>query len=176
MRLLSIGVALLALSGCASETVPSVPAAASTPGESIPRDGAEELALAAVTDYFAMSTAIATEGGMNPERIADVVTSDWLPNEIAGFETIEAMGTTQVGEPVITRIEATAVHGVAVVSEVVVHVCTALDGVSIVSDEFTDDSGPTGVALVTVYVVPEGGVMKVDGVEPWEDASWCAES
>lgn len=176
MRLLSIGVALLALGGCASEPVPPVPATASTPGESIPRDGAEELALAAVTHYFAMSTEIAADGGVNPERIANVVTSDWLPNEIVGFETLQAMGTTQVGAPAITRIEATAVHGVAVVSEVVVHVCTALDGVSIVSDEFTDDSGPTGVALVTVYVVPEGGVMKVDGVEPWEDTSWCAES
>lgn len=176
MRLVVLVLSLFVLGGCSAEKVADVPAPISSPVETIARDGVEEAALTAVIDYFDVSAQIAGDGGVKPERIADVVTSEWLPNEIAGFETLQAMGTTQVGAPTITRIEATAVHGVSVVSEVVVHVCTALDGVSIVSDEFVDDSGPAGVTLVTVYVVPEGGMMKVDGVEPWEDTSWCAES
>ena len=176
MRLVVLFLSLFVLGGCSTATVAVVPAPISSPVETIARDGVEEAAVSAVTDYFDVSTRIAGDGGVNPERIADVVTSDWLPNEIAGFDALHAMGTVQVGAPIITRIEATAVRGIAAVSEVVVHACTVLDGVSIVSDDITDDVVPNGVALVTVYVVPENGVLKVDGVEPWEDTSWCAES
>ena len=175
MRLFVIGACVALLGGCSGPSVPAVPAPISSAVETVPREGVEELALTAVSDYVALSSVIAGDGGANSERIADVVTVGWLPNELAGFETLRAMGTTQVGAPIITKIEATAIRGIAAVSEVVVHACTALDGVSVVSDEFTEDPVPNGVALITVYVVPEDGVLKVDGVEPWEDVSWCAE-
>ena len=174
MRTLPLAVIVMLLGGCAAAPAQPLPSTVAATVETVARDGAEDLAIAAVTGYFETSASVAADGGVQPERIARVVTERWLPNEMAGFETLRAMGTRQIGAPAIVKIEATAIRGIAVVSEVVVHVCTALDGVSVVSDQFTEDATPDGVTLVSVFVVPENGVMKVDGVQPWTDASWCA--
>ncbi|MFM6967397.1 MAG: hypothetical protein ACKOWN_00445 [Microbacteriaceae bacterium] len=173
MRIVTLGVALVLLSGCAATPPVEPTPPISTSVETIPRDGVEELAITAVTNYFRTSAVVAADGGADPDRIAHVVTARWLPNEIAGFATLGELGTRQVGAPTITKIEATSIRGIAAVSEVVVHVCTALDGVAVVSDDFGEDLTPDGTTLVSVFVVPEDGVMKVDGVQPWADSTWC---
>lgn len=175
MRLLALALALSVLTGCATA---SVAPAASPPAlsETIERNGVEERAIAAVKDYVSVSSAIAADGGVDPERIATVVTDRWLPEELAGFETLRAMGSSQVGIPAVTRIEVAAVRGIAVVTEVILRACTDFGEVSVDSAEGEEHDVPTTVALVTVYVKPVDGVLKVDRVEPHTDASWCAAS
>ena len=168
-----VSVLVLALSGC-SVTPHAIPAATIEVAETVPPEGVEGLAMTAVRHYFDVSARVAADGGREPERIAEAVTAQWLPQEMVGFEALRALGSTQVGAPTVTKMEVAAVRGIAAVAEVVVYACTSLDGVSIATDDGEFDS-PTGLSLVTVYVVPENGVLKVDGVEPWADVSWCAE-
>ena len=175
MRIFEAGL-LLFLAGCSSANPVSVNSATPVASEAIPRDGVEELAIAAVHDYFAVSSQIASDGGAHPERIAAVVTPDWLPEELTGFHTLRALGSRQVGSPEVTRIEVAALRGIAAVSEVVVHACTALDGVTMTNVDGDESELPTGVSLVTVYLTPDDGVLKVDAVEPQMDVSWCVGS
>ena len=172
MRIGILCVALV-LGGCAPVAGPT-PVVTTTPAESLPADGIEELALAAVNRYFAVSTEVAADGGANPDRIAEAVTDSWLPEELSGFDALRALGASQVGSPTVTKMEVAAVRGIAAVTEVVVYACTTTDGVTIRTDD-TETDAPAGLSLVTVYVVPENGELQVDGVEPWTDVSWCAE-
>ncbi len=175
MRLVALAFSLSVLTGCASAPVSPV-ATPPAPAETIPRSGVEELAISAVEDYVSVSSAIAADGGVDPERIATVVTDRWRPEELAGFEMLRAMGSAQVGVPTVTRIEVAAVRGLAAVTEVILRACTDFGGVSVDTVEGEELDVPTTVALVTVYVKPARGVLKVDRVEPHKDASWCAAS
>jgi hypothetical protein len=175
MRICALGL-LLALAGCASTDQTPAPAPTVTADEAIERDGVEQLAIDAVGDYFAVSAEIAGDGGDDPDRIAEVVTSNWLPQEITGFAALRALGSSQAGVPEVTKIEVSAIRGIAAVTEVVLHACTSLDGVTIRTADGDETDVPLGTSLVTIYVVPEDGILKVDGVEPWTEVSWCAES
>ena len=175
MRISAI-VILLALAGCAPAEQTLAPAPTVTATEAVERDGVEQLAIDAVGDYFAVSAEIAGDGGEDPDRIAEVVTSNWLPQEITGFAALRALGSSQAGVPAVTKIEVSAIRGIAAVTEVVLHACTSLDGVTIRTADGDETNVPLGTSLVTIYVVPEDGILKVDGVEPWTDVSWCAES
>jgi hypothetical protein len=175
MRICAI-VLLLALAGCAPAEKTPAPAPTVTATEAVERDGVEQLAVDAVGDYFAASAEIAGDGGEDPDRIAEVVTSNWLPQELAGFAALRALGSSQAGVPEVTKIEVSAIRGIAAVTEVVLHACTSLDGVAIRTADGDETDVPLGTSLVTIYVVPEDGILKVDGVEPWTDVSWCAES
>jgi len=175
MRLFVI-VLLLALVGCASAERAPAPDPVASADEAIERDGVEQLAIDAVGDYFAVSAEIAGDGGEAPERIAQVVTSNWLTQELTGFTALRALGSSQAGVPEVTKIEVSAIRGIAVVTEVVLHACTSLDGVTIRTADGDETDVPIGTSLVTIYVVPEDGVLKVDGVEPRTELSWCAES
>lgn len=175
MRFSLLVASALVLSGCSAEQATEVIVPAPVV-DTMSVDGIDELAFDAFRRYLAVSAAIAADGGTHPERIADVVTAAWLPEELSGFQTLTAMGAAQVGSPVVTKIEVAAVRGIAAVSEVIVHACTAFDGVAIRSGDGTDVPVTAGTTLVTVYVVPVDGVLRVDGVEPWADASWCDEA
>lgn len=178
MRIVSMVLSVSLLAGCgAPGPIDAVePAAGVVAVETVSRDGVEQRAIDAVTAYFDTSAKVAADGGGEPDRIATVVTANWLPEELAGFDTLRALGVSQVGAPVVTRIEVSAIRGIATVSEVVIHACTSLDDVTIRSADGAMTPAPTNFSLVTVYVVPEGGVLKIDGIEPWTDASWCVES
>lgn len=175
MRIVLLALTVLVVSGCDSASIsPTVsPPAVS---EAVPRSGVEELATVAVDDYLTMSSTIAAEGGVAPERIASVVTDRWLPEELAGFETLRALGSAQRGIPDVTRIEVSAIRGISAVTEVILRACTDFGGVSVATVDGEEREVPTTLALVTLYVVPEDGVLKVDRVEPRADATWCVES
>ena len=175
MRICAI-VLLGALAGCAPADKTPAPAPIVTAAEAVEREGVEQLALDAVGDYFAVSAEIAGDGGEDPDRIAEVVTSNWLTQEITGFAALRALGSRQAGVPEVTKIEVSAIRGIAAVTEVVLHACTSLDGVTIRTADGDETDVPLGTSLVTIHVVPEDGALKVDGVEPWTDVSWCAES
>ncbi len=176
MRIVLAGLLVVTLVGCTpSEPIP-IQTVVAVSREAIPRDGVEELAIGAVRDYFDTSAIIAADGGTEPERIAAVVTANWLPEEVAGFEALRALGASQLGTPLVTKIEVAAIRGIAAVTEVVLHVCTSMDGVAILTSDDVESDVPLGVSLVTVYVVPESGVLKVDAVEPWTEVSWCGEA
>lgn len=175
MRIVVIGLVALGLSGCSVESarLDIVPAVTAPAAEAVPREGVEQRAIDAVTVYLQTSAEIAADGGERPERIGDVVTVNWLPEELVGFESLRALGVTQIGAPLLTRTEVAAIRGIAQVTEVVVHACTTLTGVTVRTNAGIDVPTQPSTSLVTVYVVPENGVLKVDGIEPWADTTWC---
>ena len=175
MRILLTAVTTVALlAGCAAPVEPmSKPEVAAAVAESIPPEGIETKAEQAVVDYFAMSAVVAADGGANPDRMADVVTTSWLKQERAGFAALQEMGTAQSGVPTVTKLAVTATRGIAAVTEVVVHACTSLAGVGIIAEDGEELPVDTSIALLTVYLVPVDGELKVDGVEPRQDATWC---
>ncbi|MFM2412391.1 MAG: hypothetical protein RLZZ587_724 [Actinomycetota bacterium] len=176
MRIVTGCLLLLTLAGCTSSEPVPVKTFVATSHEAIPRDGVEELAIDAVREYFDTSANIAADGGAGPERIAAVVTANWLPEEVAGFEALRALGASQLGTPLVTKIQVAAVRGIAAVTEVVLHVCTSMEGVAILTRDGDESDVPLGVSLLTVYVIPESGVFKVDAVEPWTEVTWCGEA
>ena len=167
-------VSVVLLAGCAGpvESV-SVPANAAPVAESISPKGIEGKAEQAVGDYFAMSAAVAADGGADPDRMAGVVTQAWLKQEKVGFAALQEMGTAQSGVPAVTKLAVTATRGIAAVTEVVVHACTSMAGVGIVTEDGEELPVDSSLALLTVYLVPVDGVLKVDAVESRQDTTWC---
>lgn len=162
------------LAGCAGPVEPvSAPSAAAPVAESISPKGVEGKAEQAVGDYFAMSAAVAADGGANPDRMADVVTDSWLTQEKAGFAALQEMGTAQSGVPAVTKLAVTAMRGIAAVTEVVVHACTSMAGVGIITEDGEEIPVDSSRALLTIYLVPVDGELKVDAVEPRQDTTWC---
>jgi hypothetical protein len=93
-----IASAALGLTGC----VPSAPVAApSASAAAKPVFESDAAALDAATKayaaYLAMSDTIAQEGGANPERLAALVTPEWLASEIGSFQDSARNGNHQVG-------------------------------------------------------------------------------
>lgn len=167
-------VSVVLLAGCAGPIEPSSAPAPSVPvAESISPKGIEGKAEQAVGDYFAMSAAVAADGGADPDRMGDVVTKAWLKQEKAGFAALQEMGTAQSGVPEVTKMSVTATRGIASVTEVVVHTCTSMVGVGIITEDGEELPVDSSLALLTVYLVPVDGVLKVDAVEPRQDTTWC---
>lgn len=175
MRVFVICLVGLVLSGCSTVAPENNQPPQTQVAETLPREGIEELAIEAVDDYFAVSAVVASDGGNRPERIAEVVTEQWLTEEINGFDALQAMGSRQTGVPVVSKIAVSAVRGIAAVTEVVLHACTTFDDVSVTLAEGENIDAPVGLSLVTIYLVPEDGTLQVDGITPWADTSWCAE-
>lgn len=167
---------VVALSGCATIT-PIVTAppfvAQERQQETLSSDGAEALAEEAVRDYLAVSAAIAAAGGADYSAIDTVVSAAWRAEEVAGFEAISALGVEHRGAPAVTKIEVTAVAGIHRVTEATVHVCTSTYDVEVLDGDGEVLPVEPTVQLLTVYVVPLKGRFVVDGVEPWEDTTWC---
>ena len=175
MRISLIAVmSTLLLAGCAGPVEPAkITTSVAPAAESISPKGIEAKAEQAVGDYFAMSAAVAADGGVNPDRLAGVVTKAWLKQEKAGFAALQEMGTAQTGVPEVTKLKVTATRGIATVTEVVVHACTSMAGVGIVTEDGEELPVDSSLALLTVYLVPVDGELKVDGIEPRQDTTWC---
>lgn len=171
--LMSVATVSLAACGLSQETADADPPSPPAVRETVDRVGVEDRAIAAVTAYFDRSAEIAAEGGARPERIEDVVTAAWLSEELTGFDALRALGARQVGKPVVTRIEVSAIRGISAVTEIVLHACTETSAVQIRTSDGLESPAGAGVSRVTVYVVPERGVLKVDNVNAWADVSWC---
>ncbi len=143
--------------------------------ETVPHDGAVELAVVAVREYLDVSAAISATGGIDTSAIDDVVSEEWRVEELAGFEAVRELGVAPVGAPTVTKLEVTALSGVSRVSEAVVEVCTSTTGVTVVDEDGTALPVEPEIHRLTIFVVARGDRFVVDGVEMMEDTTWCAE-
>jgi hypothetical protein len=90
---------MLLLAGCGGgDPIPTLPP---TP-TATPIFASEEEALAAAEDayaaYLEMWDLISSEGGADPERIADFTTGDFYESELEGFQTFRDNGWRSVGQ------------------------------------------------------------------------------
>ncbi|MBC7589830.1 MAG: hypothetical protein H7226_02145 [Salinibacterium sp.] len=98
-KIAGLALAVLLLSGC----LPQQPTATDPPeASSTPVFDSEEEALAAATAaytaYLAMSDQIAADGGVNPERLAPLVTEDQQGDVVNSFKAYAEDGLRAVGE------------------------------------------------------------------------------
>jgi hypothetical protein len=115
---------MLLLSGCGGgDPIPTLPP---TP-TATPIFASEEEALAAAEEayaaYLEMSNLIGKDGGVDPHRIEDLVTSDRLETELRGFETLNESGLRLVGSSTFEVVQLQRVDQVGEDAEVVFYAC-----------------------------------------------------
>jgi hypothetical protein len=178
VRCVVLASVVLTLTGCLPVGgSPPVSSGAPAPRaiETVPHDGAVELAVVAVREYLDVSAAISATGGVDTSAIDDVVSEEWRVEELAGFEAVRELGVAPIGGPTVTKLEVTALSGVSRVSEAVVAVCTSTTGLTVVDEDGTALPVEPEIHRLTIFVVARGDRFVVDGVEMMEDTAWCAE-
>lgn len=137
----------------------------------------DEEALAAAEEsykrYISMEDSIAQEGGRDPERLAEIVTDEWLQTEFDTFERFRQSGRLQVGSTSVTDVELQRVDefkdGTA---EVVVYVCVDFSDTSFVdaSGAQVAPEGPRTLTLEATFVASDVNHLLLKGNEPWSES------
>lgn len=177
----AVAVAFAALlCGCAPQIPPPPPK--SSPSSS-PVFASDEEALAAATKayaaYLKVSDQIAQDGGVEPARIAEYVTSDWLPNEIADFDELAHSGRRQVG---FTKFDGMKLQEVvqrsAKSASVRAYACLDLSEAKL-EDASGKNVTPSDLDLRASFEVnflssaPDPSVLVLAGSEPWSGTDIC---
>lgn len=181
MRIMAIGVLVLGalgLVGCVPEDRP--PTSLPTPsGE--PVFESEEEALAAAEDayaaYLEMSDLIASEGGANPERIADFVTEEREDVELEGFREIAERGIHLDGHTEFETLELQRLQRVGAETEVAFYVCWDASQTRFLNAEGEDITprDRNDRLMLEVVVSTTGGSLPLVLVsdEAWQSSSAC---
>jgi hypothetical protein len=183
-RLCIAGVAVacsaLLLSGCVQPGPVVTPAATSS---SKPLFASDEDALAAATKayaaYLQMSDLIAQESGANPERLAPLVTSKWLQNQVAAFGKFAKSGSHQDGTTSfkVSRLQQ-VLEGERGQTTVVIYVCTDLSSAQILNSSNIDVT-PIGVQKVVPFLETfitssdHGGSLVLSEDTAWTGKNFC---
>lgn len=175
---LTLAVVVL-LTGCVPQDPDVVPPPAST---TEPVFASDEEALAAATDaykaYLAMSDLIAQEGGENPERIAPLVTEEWLEEELKAFDQLSEAGHSQAGSIGVSDFELQANQlGLDGSPNIGAYFCLDFSDVEVISNEgvnVTPTSRPAEVTVEVQFVGKlSGPVLLVERIEPWPASGIC---
>ncbi|WP_010206268.1 hypothetical protein [Salinibacterium sp. PAMC 21357] len=172
----SVGMLLLAsLSGCTPTDAPAPPEPIST---FVAPYATDEEALAAAevayAEYVRVSSEILNEGGVNPERLAEVVTGEFLESSIEGLKEFHDAGRTQSGASKIGASELQRYSPTGGPREIVtIYVCRNISevgvfdssGISIVAPERADSS----TMQVTFDYVEAGEALLVSDQLLWGD-------
>lgn len=166
----------LSLAGCApAEPTPTItPSASAEPLFSSDKE-ALAAAEAALTAYWEMSNLISQEGGANPERMAAVVTSEWLEDESAYFEWFRAEQWRQVGATVFDTVEIQQWFASAKSTTVVVTACFDSTSLSVLGESGTS-VGVSDVLgrhrfEVVLHTSPTSDSLLVHQLERWKGQS-----
>jgi hypothetical protein len=166
---------VLLLAGCdGGDPIPTLPP---TPSAT-PIFASEEEALAAAEEayaaYLAMSNLISSEGGENPDRIADLVTEDRLPTELAGFERLRESGLRTVGSSVFEFTELQRLDQDDEAVEIAVYACWDGAGVRVIDADgrdVTPGDRVTTLLLEVVLVGNSAGQLVLASDEVWTSGS-----
>jgi len=146
LALATLFICALVVSGC----VPRTPRAVATPA---PVFASEEEALAAAEvaygEYVALADQILMEGGHDEQRMASVITGQFLETSLAEFNEARAKGLHSIGSTVFRNMQLQTFNPRGEPA-VVVLVCEDVSGVDLVDKEGTSivsDSRPDSTLL-----------------------------
>lgn len=176
LRATVVGAVVIALSGCiGGDPLPTLPP---TP-TATPIFASEEEALAAAEEayaaYLEVSSLIANEGGVDPERIAPFVTEEQLPDELAAAEYYRSSGLYVVGVPTATNFQLQRHTDTGESVEVVVYVCLDVSATRILDangQDVTPVRREKGVLEVSL-VGDSANDLLVDRSELWSESAGC---
>jgi hypothetical protein len=175
-----IASAALGLTGCVPSPPDPTPNASAAAKPVFESDAAAlDAATKAYAAYLAMSDTISQEGGANPERIAPLVTPEWLDHEVSSAEALAKAGTHQAGaisfdSPRLQSRE----PGPDGTQNVAIYVCLDLTEARILTQENQDKTAP-GVnarfAFVVTFNVSQGNgrQMLLEKSSPWDGNDFC---
>ncbi|MCU1507738.1 MAG: hypothetical protein JWQ12_3 [Glaciihabitans sp.] len=167
------------LAGCVPSATPVIPTATPT-ATPVFASEAEALAAAeaAYKAYLKVSDEIAHDGGKNPERFSEVVSSAWLSQEIDSARQLQASGRKQIGDTSLKRVTLESYQGSAHPAVVTVYGCLDLSQIHFVDAKNGKNSTappqtetPVEVALVTVGDASQKLLIERNG--PWTGANFC---
>ncbi|MCU1506598.1 MAG: hypothetical protein JWP05_1567 [Microbacteriaceae bacterium] len=170
----------LGLGGCVPSGPDRTPNAVTTSKPVFESDAA---ALAAATKayaaYLAMSDTISQEGGANPERLASLVTPEWLAHEVTSAEALAKSGNHQDG---VTSFDNSRLQsrepGSDGAQNVAIYACLDLTGARLLSQGNHDMTAPGGngrFPVVVTFKALQGNVgrMLLDKNSPWDGNDFC---
>jgi len=169
-------VGMLTLTGCVDgDPLPTLPP---TP-TSTPIFASEEEALAAAEEayaaYLEMSNLIASEGGVNPERIAALVTDERLIDELRGFETLRELQVHTSGRDTFETIELQRFDQTDDGAEVVLYVCWDASAVRVLdatgADVTPSERNVHDLLEVVMVTVGESPSLVLSSDEPWSSST-----
>lgn len=167
----------LLLSGCVQPTPAKTPQVHATVKPLFASD-ADALAAAtkAYAAYLKMSDTISQEGGANPERLAPLVTTNWLKQEKASAHSFAASGLRQSGATHFDAARLQRYDGASPHQAVDVYLCLDLSDVHILDTSNVDTTKPgaqTKYSFVASFVVEGHERLLLDENSPWTGASFC---
>lgn len=165
---------VLALAGCVGGTpLPPLPP---TP-TSTPLFASEEEALAAAeeayAEYLAMSNLISSEGGEDPERIAQVAGRELVDSSLEGFETLQENQWRTVGvSSVVSAVLQYVDLGAQTPAEAVLaaYLCVDLSGLDVQDvdgNSVVSSDRPDLQAFEVFFDAPKAGQLVPAEREPW---------
>jgi hypothetical protein len=176
----AVAVAFAALlGGCAPQVQPPPPKPSPS---SSPVFASDEEALAAATKayaaYLKVSDQIAQEGGMGSERLDSLVTTNWLPTEVAAFERFSKTGNHQAGSTTFRLGKIQQIDQSSDGATVSAYVCTDFSEVRILNasgEDVTPASRPSRVAVVAEFESKTVGSQSLllSRNEPWSGTGVC---
>jgi hypothetical protein len=175
-----IAIGALGLSGCVPSAPVATPSASAMSKPVFESDAAAlDAATKAYAAYLAMSDAISQEGGANPERIASLVTPEWLDREVTSAEALAKSGNHQAG-PISfdsPRLQSRE-PGSDGAENVAMYVCLDLTAARIVNQTNKDTTAP-GVRARFPFVATFNALqgkerrMLLDKNSPWDGNDFC---
>lgn len=141
----------------------------------------EEEALAAAEEAYASFLAtgdlIASEGGVDANRIEPFVTDDQLSSELEGFSLLESQGIVQRGQAVLRSAELQGADLISVPATLAAYVCVDYSGVVLLrADETVVETlreFDTVLVLARFEWSDSRGRFLVSAIEPWQQDSAC---
>ena len=170
---------LLALTGCVPTNAhPSASAHASA--SSVFASDAEALAAAekAYAAYLRVSDQIGQDGGKDPQRFADVVSSNWLPTELASAAKLEQSGRHQTGTTSFAPLQLQQWNQSGPLAQVVTYTCldsTATRFLDGKNNDVTPAARQEKLSVEVTFVSDPSSAshLLVDSNEPWSGPTFC---
>jgi hypothetical protein len=129
--------------------------------------------------YLAVSDQVANDGGINPERLAVVVTKGWLPTEVASYKSFAKSGDRFTGESTYKSFtlqeRGTASDGRV---EVSAYVCADVSKTRLLDASGTDITPPSRASVYPIVAEFVGASSQSSnllfaGSEPWSGRNYC---
>jgi len=172
----AVTVLLLTLSGCTEPPPPvgSVPAPSETPVFASDEE-ALAAAEAAYARYLEVSDRIFAEGGIDPDRLQEVTSREFLATSISGFERVQSNGWHSVGVSTFDSIELQQYDAGARLDALTVYLCDDVSGVDVLGVDgasvVSPDRPSRTLFQVTFDLDPRANTLLVSGQEVWGDGS-----